>query len=114
MNFPSKFEFLEEFGLEPIDEDPSLAYCRYEKSLPNEKAKIDFSFSAVSNSFQVSLFFDEKEFFTISSENVQEIKIRSENSKKEISVLFDISGMNSQALITLEPDIKCQWWSIRN
>jgi hypothetical protein len=32
MKFPSTGEFLEAFGIEPIEEDPSMAYCRYVKN----------------------------------------------------------------------------------
>ena len=53
MEFPSTSDFLEEFGIEPVEVDPTLALCRYTKKSKNSELEVDISFSAVMRSFQV-------------------------------------------------------------
>jgi len=70
MEFPSTFDFLETFGIEPIEEDPSMAYCRYVKRSSDGRLELDMSFSAVADSFQVVLRCDGKKVMAVSSERV--------------------------------------------
>lgn len=37
MEFPSTSDFLEEFGIEPVEIDPTLALCRYTKKSKNSE-----------------------------------------------------------------------------
>jgi hypothetical protein len=53
MEFPDTFEFLEEFGIKPLEEYPSMAYLRYVKQSKDGGHELDISFSAVVKSFQV-------------------------------------------------------------
>lgn len=114
MDFPSTDEFLEMFGIEPIEEDPSMAYCRYVKVSPGGEVEIDFSFSAASESFQAVLRFSGNELATISSEKVKSIKLRRDASGSGVHVVFDIHGVTSEAWIKLEPEVSCHWWTLRS
>jgi hypothetical protein len=113
MDFPSKDDFLKLFGIEPIEEDPSMAYCRYIKTAPDRGFEIDISFSAVSASFQVVLRCNNYEAAVISSERVKFIRLRSDGAGSGVCVVFDIHGVTSEALIQLEPELKCSWWTLR-
>ena len=55
MRFPTRLEFLEAFGIEPIQEDPTEGYCRYAKQSRDGKTEVEFSLSAAGESFQVSI-----------------------------------------------------------
>lgn len=55
MDFPSTVDFLAAFGIEPVEEDPCMAYCRYVKQSKDRLHELDISFSAVAESFQVVL-----------------------------------------------------------
>lgn len=114
MNFPSTDDFLEAFGIAPIEEDPSLAYCRYVKQASEGEMEIDISFSAVSESFQVVLRCGGREVATISSERVKLIEIRSDDSGSGIHAVFDIGDVTSEAFVMLEPEPRCHWWTLRS
>ena len=55
MNFPSELDFLEAFGLDPVETDTSTGMCRYIQNSKTSGIEIDISFSAVMKSFQVAL-----------------------------------------------------------
>ena len=114
MKFPSADEFLEIFGLEPIEEDPSMAYCRYIKKSVDGNQEMDFSFSAVSESFQVILRCGGKEMITISSEGVRFIEIRNDQSDACVHVVFDAGSGTSEATLIMEPELHCHWWVLRS
>lgn len=114
MKFPSADEFLEIFGLEPIEEDPSMAYCRYVKKSVDGNQEMDFSFSAVSQSFQVILRCGGKELITISSEAVRFIEIRNDQSGAGVHVVFDAGSGASEAILVMEPNLHCHCWVLRN
>jgi hypothetical protein len=113
MEFPSKDEFLGVFGIEPVEENPNMAYCRYVKTGSAGKLEIDFSFSAVTESFQVVLRCGGEEVAEVSSEKVKSIKISQDNLASYVHVVFDIDGVTSEALIRLEPELNCRWWTLR-
>jgi len=71
MKFPSESEFLEAFGIEPIEVDPTLALRRYIKKSSRSDVEVDVSFSAVMKSFQVVLRLAAQELAVISSESVK-------------------------------------------
>lgn len=114
MNFPSAFDFLETFGLEPIEEDPSLAYCRYVKQSSDGLQELDISFSGVAESFQVIFRCGGKSVVTLSSEKVKMVQVRRDQSGVGLHVSFDLNDVSSEALITLEPDLHCRWWLLRS
>lgn len=114
MEFPSKFDFLETFGIEPVEEDPSMAYCRYVKQSSDGLQDLDISFSAVAASFQVVLRCGGKELVTVSSEKVRLVELRRDQSGSGIHVVFDIREGTSEAVVTLEPDLHCHWWTLRS
>lgn len=113
MNFPNTIEFLEAFGLEPIEEDPNMAYCRYVKQ-SIDGIELDISFSAVTESFQVVLRFRDKELVTVSSERVRFIEIMNDHFGSGIRVVFDVQGGTSEAVVRIEPDLHCYWWTLRS
>ena len=90
MKFPTTDDFLEAFGLEPIEEDSSLAYCRYVKQSLNEEMSIDVSFSAVSESFQIVLRYNGRDVVTISSEKTRFVEIFRDNSGVGVRAVFDL------------------------
>lgn len=114
MGFPNSDDFLNAFGIEPIEEDPSMAYFRYVKTSPRGGLEIDFSFSAVAASFQVVLSCSGHEIATVSSEKVKSIELRHDGFGSGVHVVFDIQGITSEALITLEPKLNCRWWTLRS
>lgn len=113
MNFPNTDDFLEAFGIEPVEEDPSMAYCRYVKTALDGGLEVDISFSAVTESFQVVLRCGGHEVATVSSESVKAIELRHDGSGSGVHVVFNIHGMTSEALVTLEPELSCRWWTLR-
>lgn len=113
MEFPSENDFLEAFGIEPIEVDQGLALCRYKVKSKNNDLELDFSFSAVMDSFQVVLKLAMQELAIISSENVKSIEVVRDSSGAGIRVVFDICDSISEARIILEPDLSCRWWTLR-
>lgn len=113
MEFPSENDFLEEFGIEPIEVDPSLALCRYTVKSINSDFELEFSFSAVMESFQVVLRLTMQELAVISSENVKSIEMVRDNSEAGVRVVFEICGSISEARVIFEPDLSCRWWTLR-
>lgn len=114
MNFPSSFDFEEAFGLEPLEEDSSLAYCRYVKKSNDGLQEIDISFSGVADSFQVVFRLGGKEIITLSSEKVKAIQLRRDQSGADLHISFDLNDVTSEAVVTLEPDLHCSWWLLRS
>lgn len=105
---------MEAFGLEPIDEDESMAYCRYVKRSDDGTRELDFSFSAVTDSFQVGFRCGGMEVMLVSSEKVRLIELRNDRSGTGVRVVFDFQGATSEAVVTLEPELHCYWWTLRN
>ena len=112
MKFPNTFDFLRTFGLEPIEVDASMAYCRYKKKSNCGLFEIDISFSAVSESFQVIMRVKESEVITISSEKAKVIEIYANENSSGIRVIFEISSVIAEANITFEPELNCRWWTL--
>lgn len=113
MEFPSTLEFMEAFGLEPIDEDASMGYCRYVKRSEDGLRELDFSFSAVTESFQVGFRCGGKEVMLVSSEKVRLVELRNDKIGSGFRVVFDFNGETSEAVVTLEPELHCHWWTLR-
>ena len=114
MNYPTVEDFLEEFGIYPVEVDPSLALCRYTKKSGNSGPEVDISFSAVMRSFQVNLKVAGRELAVISSESVSSIELVRDASGAGVRVVFDVSGLVSEAIVMLEPEVSCRWWTLRN
>lgn len=114
MKFPSENDFLEEFGIEPVEVDSSLALCRYIKKSENNELEVDVSFSGVMGSFQVALKVATHEVAVVSSEGVRSIEVFREASEAGLRVVFDIRGSISEAKVTFEPDVFCRWWTLSN
>lgn len=114
MKFPSTSDFLEEFGIEPVEVDPSLALCRYTKKSKNSELEVDVSFSAVMKSFQVVLRLSMQELAVISSENVKSIELVRDSSGAGVHVVFESCDSISEARVIFEPEVSCRWWTLRN
>jgi len=114
MEFPSTSDFLEEFGIEPVEIDPTLALCRYTKKSKNSELEVDVSFSAVMRSFQVVLRLSMQELAVVSSENVKSIELVRDSSGAGVHVVFDFFESISEARVIFEPEISCRWWTLRN
>ena len=114
MEFPSTSDFLEEFGIEPVEIDPTLALCRYTKKSKNSELEVDISFSAVMRSFQVVLRLSMQELAVVSSENVKSIELVRDSSGAGVHVVFDFFESVSEAWVIFEPEISCRWWTLRN
>ncbi|WP_081337524.1 MULTISPECIES: hypothetical protein [Pseudomonas putida group] len=113
MEFPSEDDFLEEFGIEPVEVDPGLALCRYTIKSRNSDLELDISFSAVMKSFQVVLKLTMQELAVISSENVESIEVVRDGSVAGVRVVFDVCDSVSEARVIFEPDLSCRWWTLR-
>lgn len=114
MEFPSADDFLEEFGIEPVEVDSSLALCRYKKKSKNSEIEVDISFSAVMGSFQVVLRLAMQELVVISSEKVKSIELVRDGSGAGVRVVFDILDSVSEARVIFEPEVSCRWWIVSN
>lgn len=114
MKFPSELEFLDAFGIEPCEVDQAMAYCRYSRQSNDGLIELEFSFSGVSRSFQVTVKVFGKELILISSEGVVQIDIRPTIHGSGIHVLFETRDGASEAEVTLEPILHCSWWNLRN
>ncbi|WMD19456.1 hypothetical protein RAS12_22970 [Achromobacter seleniivolatilans] len=114
MKFPSEDDFLEEFGIVPIEVDQSLALCRYKVKSKNSELELDFSFSAVMESFQVVLKLAQQVLATISSEGVETIEVVRDRSGAGIRVVFNMRDSISEARVIFEPDLNCRWWTLCN
>ena len=113
MEFPSTTDFLEAFGIEPVEEDPGMAYCRYVKQSSDGLQELDISFSAVAESLQVVMRCGGRELVTVSSEMVRLIELRRDHSGSRVHVVFDVRDGASEVVVTLEPDLHCHWWTLR-
>jgi hypothetical protein len=114
MQFPSKFDFLEAFGIEPTEEDAGTAYCRYVKRSSDGLQELDISFSAVMESFQVLLISAGRELARVSSESVQTINIRHDATGPRIHVVFDFADATSEVVVTFDPNLHFHWWTLKN
>ena len=114
MEFPSTNDFLERFGIEPVEIDPSSGLFRYITKSPRSELKVDFSFSVVMRSFQLVLRLDEQELAIISSESVRSIELFRDDAGAGVHVVFDICNSISEAWVMLDPDVSCRWWTLRN
>jgi hypothetical protein len=114
MEFPSADDFLEEFGIEPVEIDPSLSLCRYIMKSHSSDLEVDFSFSAVMGSFQVVLRLAEQELAIISSESVRFIELFRDDAGAGVHVVFDICNSTSETWVMLEPDVSVRWWILRS
>lgn len=114
MKFPDATDFLMEFGIEPVELDPSLSLCRYITKSHSSELEVDFSFSAVMGSFQVVLRLAEQELAIISSESVKIIELFRDDAGAGVHVVFEICNSTSEAWVMLEPDVSCRWWTLRN
>lgn len=113
MKFPDKDEFLQLFGIQPIEEDPSVALCRYRLHSKSNNLELDLSFSAIQESFQVLLYLGEQQVVNFVSERTTQIELYRDSRESGLRVHFDVAGAAAEAIVTLEPEIKCRWWLIR-
>lgn len=113
MNFPEKDEFLQVFGMEPVEEDASIALCRYRVHSESSNLDLLLSFSAVQESFEVVLYCARQEVINFVSERTTKIELYRDSSGAGVRAYFDVSGVQAEAIVTLEPEIKCRWWLIR-
>lgn len=114
MKFPSTKDFYDVFNINPVEEDPTMAYCRYVKSSEDGFLEMDVSFSAVAESFQIVLKCNSKDVVTISSEKARLVELQQDQAGSRVHVLFDIDGVVSEAVATLHPHLHCHWWTLRN
>lgn len=113
MDYPSNLDFLEVFGLDATDVDASTLYRRYSKSSDDGALRLDFSFCEIENSFQVTLYLRDAVVMVVSSENVRSVTIQ-RGTPSSIHVVFGVEGAQSEATITLAPEIHCHWWTIKH
>ncbi|CAI8693773.1 hypothetical protein BTK96_004280 [Burkholderia pyrrocinia] len=113
MNFPTKEQFFESFGLEPVQEDPTLALCRYRVRSQHCDVQIDVSFSGVAESFEVRLECCGREVVVLVSERAELIELYREREGNGIRAVFMLQGVTSEAIVILEPEISCRWSVLR-
>ncbi|MDU8432785.1 hypothetical protein RYA99_26840 [Pseudomonas syringae pv. actinidifoliorum] len=114
MRFPSTNDFLEEFGIEPVEIDTSSALFRYVVKSKSSELEIDISFSAVMYSFEVILRLAAKEVATVSSEHVRSIEFMRDSTGAGIRVFFDFNESISEAQVLIEPELSFRWWVLKN
>jgi len=109
MQIPCIEDFMECFGMEPIEKDPEMAYLRYIKTSDDGAWGLDFSFSGIMRSFQVVFRHAEKEIGRICSERTKKVEIRMDKFSSGVHVEFEISGCTAEANIILDPYMHCNW-----
>jgi len=109
MKTPCVEDFMECFGMTPVEEDPEMAYFLYTRKSNDGKLEIDFSFGEITNSFHILLRCCGREVGKIYSEKMQKIEIRKGKYRSGINVVFEISGCASEVDIIFEPDLYCHW-----
>lgn len=114
MLYPSSYDFLEAFGLVPVEVDLSIGLYRYIQQANNTALEIDISFSVMMKSFQIVLRLSGQEISMISSEGVESIKIVKDNLGEGLHVVFEVCDITSEARVTLEPYVNLQWWILRS
>lgn len=113
MNFPAPNDFLEAFGLYPDSTDEADLFFKYVCRSKAGHAVASLSFSGISESFQINLSSCGEEVMVISSEQVDSISIYEGEYDSGVKVIFSHNGLSSEARITLEPDLKINWWMLR-
>lgn len=113
MDFPNKAQFMENFGIEPIREDPSLSLCLYRLQSPHGDVEMEISFSGAAESFQFRLECGGREVASLVSERAERIEFYREEGGSGIRAVFTIQGVNAEAIVILEPEISCRWWVLR-
>ena len=115
MDFPSTNDFLAEFGIEPEETDPSLAFYRYAQSSTDGMVNLEISFSMIMKSFEAVLTgLSGRRLAIISSEGVKCINLWRDDTGAGLHVTFDIRGTTSEVCVTLEPDLSFCWWTLLN
>lgn len=110
MKYPSADDFLEEFGIEPVEVDPTLALCLYRVKSKSGDVEVDVSFSVVMGSFQVVLKVFGQELAVVSSESVKSVELVRDEQGAGVRVIFDIRDSLSEARVLFEPDVSFRWW----
>ncbi|MFJ3450247.1 hypothetical protein ACIPM0_18810 [Pseudomonas sichuanensis] len=105
---------MEEYGIESVEVDPSLALYRYVHKSKASGGEVDVSFSAIIKSIQVVLRVSTHELATISSENVMSIELVRDDAGAGLRVIFDARDSTSEAKVIFEPEVSCRWWIVRN
>lgn len=108
MLYPAREEFLEIFGLEPFRVDPEIGLFVY-RAGSEARVEVEFSFSLVMRSFQVSMFIDGVEVSVISSEGVDSVSMFESDGRSGLRIEF-IPGLGlSRVELALEPTIHLVW-----
>lgn len=113
MRYPSNLDFLEAFGLDAVEIDESRVCRYYSKSSDDGALRLDFSFSEIEHSFQVALYHRDVAVMQVVSENLRSMALQLGELDRSIHVAFGLEGAMSEATITLEPAIRCHWWTLR-
>ena len=115
MDIPTTNDFLLEFGIEPVEVDPTLGLSRYIFTSLSDGLQLDISFSLIMRSFQVILKDKNgKNLVVVSSEKLLSIRLIREGLLAKINVVFDLKGLNSELCVTVEPELSFHWWLIEN
>lgn len=90
-----------------------MALCRYRFNSKSNGLELDISFSAIQESFQILLYCGGQEVVNFVSERTTKMELYRDSSGSGLRVHFEVSGVQAEAIVTLEPTIKCRWWLIR-
>ena len=113
MKFPTAFDFLEEFGIEPAEVEPGMDYERYVKQSSDGLLELDISFSAAALSFQVVFRSSSREVMRVSSESLSRFEIRRDKSGSSLYLLFSFGEAWAEAIVTFDPELQCRWWILK-
>lgn len=112
MKFPDVDEFLEVLGVEPVEWDESTLMFRYSFGSVDDSLTVEVSFSVVMKSFQVKIFMGGREISMASTEGVGSIELISKEGRKGIHAKFGVEGLSAEAIVIVEPELACRWWSL--
>lgn len=109
MKIPSELDFLAALGIEPIDSDPVEGTYSYLIQTPDGERELDISFSALMDFFQLRYRVKGEEVIYLSSERAQSIELFHERNRTTLKVIFEIEGVDAEAIISLAPQLHCHW-----
>lgn len=112
MKFPSDEEFIDCLGLHPVETDADMAYAKF-STMDSEGVIADFSYSAVSQSFQVVISCVGREVALLSSECVESIDVFESAGESGVRVACKIGGIDTEISLTTSPRIRCKWWLLK-
>lgn len=109
VQIPSELDFLAALGIEPVDSIPAEGGYHYLIQSPDGERELDINFSAIVDFFQLRYRVKGEEVVYLSSEKLQSIELFHDKNRTTLKVIFDIDGVDAEAVVALTPQMHCSW-----